>query len=298
MVIDTIAQFIHQRSLLCFAGHRKTVLRQRLDERLRTLGLPDVATYWGYVQANPQEEPILLDRITTNETFFFRNARQFDYLRQAVVPEIEEKRSRDAVRSWGEERQPPLQSILRLRILCAGCATGEEPYSVAMTLLDALRYPKAWDIEILAGDLSESCIASAAAGFYEDARLKGLPQSYVDRYMERVPGGARVKDEVKALVRFCHLNLARIIAGEAFPGSSRHLPGFDVIFCRNVMIYFSAAAQQQLVAMLSRSLRPGGYLLTGDAEPLHLYEHNLEAVRDAGCLIYRKTETGRDVLSV
>jgi chemotaxis protein methyltransferase CheR len=298
MAIDTIAQFIYQRSRLSFTGHKKAVLGQRLEERMIRLGLPDLASYWNYVKVNPQEVPLLLDLLTTNETFFFRNVKQFEYLRQRIIPLLEEERGQEVIRSWGNERQVSPQSIMKLRILCAGCSTGEEPYSVAMTLLDALKYPKAWDIEILAGDLSESCIAHGAAGYYENARLKGLPPKYIDTYMDRTVEGATVRDEVKALIRFCCLNLGDIINGAAFPGVPHDFAGFDIIFCRNVMIYFSAEAQQQLVDALSRSLLPRGFLFTGDAEPLHLYDHELETVHEAGCLIYRKTETRKDVLSV
>ncbi len=296
--IDTIAQYIYHRSRLSFIGHKKAVLRQRLEERMMCLELPNLAAYWDYIRENPREEPLLFDLLTTNETFFFRNGKQFDYLRQTIIPFFEEYRGRDVIRSWGLERPISPQSIMKLRILCAGCSTGEEPYSVAMTLLNTLRYPKAWDIEILAGDLSESCIDFARAGYYESARLKGLPSNYIDKYMDRAADGAVIKDEVKELIRFCCLNLGNIINGEAFPGYTPDFAGFDVIFCRNVMIYFSAEAQQQLVDTLSRSLVPGGFLFTGDAEPLHLYEHDLQTVREAGCLIYRKTETGKDVLSI
>jgi len=187
------------------------------------------------------------------------------------------------------------RSIMNIRVLCAGCSTGEEPYSVAMALFDALKYPRAWNVEIVAGDLSESCIKMAAAGYYERERLKGIPPSYAGRYMEKHGKGAIVKDEIKRLVRFCSLNLNDIMDGEPLPGMKSgdkqfDDKQFDIIFCRNVMIYFSTEAQQQLVDTLFRLLIPGGYLFTGDAEPLHLYNHQFETVRDAGCLIYRKSE--------
>ncbi len=296
--VDTFAQFIYQRSRLSFAGHKRSVLKQCLEERRTCLELPDLDTYWGYVRTNPSEESLLFDLLTTNETFFFRNSKQFDFLRNKIIPDIEEERGQEVIRSWGRDRPVSPHSIMKLRILCAGCSTGEEPYSVAMTLLDVLKYPKAWDIEILAGDLSDSCIASAMTGYYENMRLKVVPSDYVRRFMERTDDGAVIKDEVKRLVRFCRVNLGDIISGESFPGYPCDFAGFDVIFCRNVMIYFASEGQQQLVDTLSRFLQPGGYLFTGDAEPLHLYDHNLDTVREAGCLIYRKTETSKDVLSV
>jgi chemotaxis protein methyltransferase CheR len=257
--------------------------------------MPDFASYWHYLRDSAQEESILLDLITINETSFFRNPGQFRYIAERIIPEVEEGRGKEVIRSWGSLNTVTPRSIMKMRILCAGCSTGEEPYSVAMTLFDALRYPRVWDIEILAGDLSESCLKTGEAGYYEADRMKGLPIAFIDKYMEKRDKGAVVKEEIKRLIRFCRLNLNDIINGEPFPGLISGTEQFDMIFCRNVMIYFSPETQQQLVDTLSRLLIPGGYLFTGDAEPLHLYNHVFEAVREAGCLIYRKMETLKNV---
>jgi chemotaxis protein methyltransferase CheR len=187
---------------------------------------------------------------------------------------------------------------MKLNILCAGCSTGEEPYSVAMTLLEGLRYPKAWDLRIFAGDLSERCISTAQAGSYSEEQLKGIPFSYRKKYLSATDEGAVFGDEVKNLIRFSRLNLKDLMEGGDFPGCGADFAGFDLVFCRNVMIYFSAADQQKLINTLYRFLLPGGYLFTGDAEPLHLFEHNYEAVRGADCLIYQKMEMRNDVKTV
>lgn len=289
-LLDTIAHFVQKRSRLCFREQKRSILRQRLEERLTHLGMPDLADYWGYLRNCAKEEPILLDLLTINETSFFRNPGQFRFLTERIIPGLEKVRGEEVIRSWGRADPVPPGSIMKMRILCAGCSTGEEPYSVAMALFAGLRYPRAWDIEILAGDLSDSCIRTAATGYYEAERLKGLPVTHIDRYMERRGNGAVVKDELKNLIRFCRLNLNDIINGEPLPGTAGGNEPFDIIFCRNVMIYFSPETQQQLVDTLFRLLAPGGYLFTGDAEPLHLYDHEFAPVHDAGCLIYRKME--------
>lgn len=288
---NSIEQFVHDRSLLYFQGHKRQVLKGKLKERLARLNLPDLGAYLELLKTSSREESALLDLVTTNETFFFRNPAQFRFLMERIIPALEEEKGREVVRSWGEAEPLSPASIMKLRILCAGCSTGEEPYSVAMALLETLRYPKAWNIEILAVDLSESCIKSAATGHYEDERLKGLPADYLDRYMEPTAGGFVVNDEVKKLVRFCPFNLGSIINGESFPGTGDDFAGFDLVFCRNVMIYFSVETQQRLVDALFHLLAPGGYLFTGDAEALHIYDHDFRTVLDAGCLIYRKMET-------
>jgi len=297
-IFNVIAQFIYERSRLSFSGHKKTVLRHCLEDRMKQVAVSDLQDYWDLVRTSPQEVAALFDLITTNETVFFRNKKQFEYLMDKIIPGIEAARGQEVIRSWGGEKDVPSQYFMKLRLLCAGCSTGEEPYSLAMALLESLRFPKAWDVEILAGDLSDRCIAKASGGYYENDRLKGVPREYLEKYMERTADGAVVRDEVKRLIRFCHLNLGAVIDGGAFPGVAPGFAGFDIIFCRNVMIYFSPESQQKLVDALSRSLAPGGYFFTGDAEPLHLYSHELETVRDAGCLIYRKSETAKDAKSV
>lgn len=288
--LDKIREFVSQRSRLDFSGRKQEVLRHRLERRLETLGLVNFAAYLSYLQQTSGEEARLLDCLTTNETFFFRNQDQFSHLREVIIPGIETLRGMDIVRSWGGSSRVPPSSIMKLRILSAGCSTGEEPYSIAMTLLESLRYPKAWNLEIIAGDLNESCLKAATEGYYEKDRLKNIPDCYVDKYMLQNADGAVIREEVKNMVSFIHLNLDRLMKDEPFPGSVSLSEPFDIIFCRNVMIYFSASCQQMLVDTLHHLLVPGGYLFTGDAEPLHLFDHTFETIKGARCLIYKKTE--------
>ena len=296
--LSRIEKFIRDRCGLSFSGHKRQFLQSRLEVRLSQLSLPDFDAYLELVTKSDREEAELQDLLTTNETFFFRNQKQFSYLMEKIIPRLEEEKGQEVIRSWGRSEAAPPASIMKLRILCAGCSTGEEPYSVAMSLLSALRYPRAWDIEILGGDLNESCIKTAKKGFYDEERVKRLPAAFRDRYTKPVPGGLLITEEVRRLTRFTVLNLNDIVNGGSFPGVHADFTGFDLIFCRNVMIYFSLPSQQLLVDLLYRSLLPGGYLFTGDAEPLHLYKHDFAAVRDVRCLIYQKTETGVDARPV
>jgi chemotaxis protein methyltransferase CheR len=288
-----IEKFIGERSMLYFTGHKRQVLKGRLQERTALLGLPDLASYLDLLLDSGTEEAELMDIITTNETFFFRNPLQFKFLMEKIVPEMEIQRGRDVIRSWGQDVPSSAASIMKLRILCAGCSTGEEPYSVAMALLESLRYPKAWDVEILAGDLSRSCLLKAERGFYGEERLKGLPFSFREKYLEPVEGGGLVREEVKSLVRFFPLNLLAVVNGDPLPVEAG-FGGFDLIFCRNVMIYFSVDTQQRLVNALYGLLTPGGFLFTGDAEALHIYDHGFRTVPDVECLVYTKVENNGD----
>jgi chemotaxis protein methyltransferase CheR len=266
-------------------------LTRCLEERIAALGIACLESYRERLQSDLVEQGRFLDLLTTNETFFFRNVRQFDYLTQTILPRLETVQGEEALRRWGEHGILSPRSRMRLRILCAGCSTGEEPYSVAMALLSTLRYPKAWNLDIQAVDLSETCIEAARRGVYGAERLKNIPPHLAGRYLESCGEGFRVNDEVRRLVSFHTFNLGRLVGGESLPGGGQE--PFDIVFCRNVLIYFSPSAQQQLIDTLNCQLRPGGYLFTGDGEPLHLYRHDLQSVADAGCLIYRKRENLR-----
>lgn len=287
-VFDEIRQYVQDRTRLCFSGHKLSLFQNKLQQRVEALSLSGLSAYKEILLVSPTEESVLLDSITTNETCFFRNPRQFDYLRNHILPDIEAEKGTASFRRLAQGDHPGQLNDMRLRILSAGCSTGEEPYTVAMTVLEGLRYPRAWDINIVAGDLSESCLEVARRGFYETERLKGIPKKLLNKYMDNSADGATFKEEVRGLTRFVRLNLNDVMQGDSHPDISPTEP-FDIVFCRNVMIYFSSACQQQLVNSLYRIIAPGGYLFTGDAEPLHLFSHDFTPVREAGCLIYRKT---------
>jgi chemotaxis protein methyltransferase CheR len=288
--LEKIREWVFRHSRLYFPGHKLALLRQRLRCRMVQLGLDDYRAYWERLQQAGGEQLALLDLLTTNESSFFRDPGQFRHLQEAILPELEQGRGRELIRSWGSGAAPAAGKVMKLRILCAGCSRGEEPYSVAISLLEGLRYPKAWDLEIVAGDLSQSCLESARAGFYPAERLKGIPERLRQKYFTPTEGGAVVADELRQLVTILPLNLNDLMNGEPAPGTGGEPCFFDIIFCRNVMIYFAPSCQQRLVETLYRLLVPGGYLLTGDAEPLHLFSHDFVALPDAGCLIYRKME--------
>lgn len=269
---DKIACFLKKKSRLSFTGHKRSILRQRIENRCQQLGLADIPCYWDVLNNSSAEEMNLYGLVTTNETSFFRNSSQFNYLKEVII------------------KQQPAK---RIRILSAGCSTGEEPYSIAMTIFDALETPEEWQLEIVAGDLSDNCLNVAREGYYEAEKLSGIPADYIDRYMTTSDDGAVVKDHLKKIIRFTRLNLNDLMAAE-LPSWSGGIGTFDVIFCRNVMIYFAPPCQQLLIDTLHKLILPEGYLFTGDAEPLHLFRHEFKAVHQAGCLVYQKTsEPGR-----
>lgn len=226
---------------------KRQLVYGRLARRIRALGLHGFDAYCDLVSdADSVEIEEFINAITTNLTSFFRENHHFECLAQTVVPEL--------LKTNAASR--------RIRVWSAGCSTGEEPYSIAMTLLEALGGKNGWDVKILATDIDSNVVATASAGVYPANRQQGVGDARLKRWFapSAGPGGAlRVKDEVRELIRFAPLNLM----GEwAFKGP------FDVIFCRNVVIYFDKATQGRLFGRYADVLARHGYLFIGHSETM------------------------------
>jgi len=235
---------------------KKPLVAGRLQRRLRELGLESFSDYLRLVEdsANGDERKELINCITTNKTSFFREPHHFDFLRGKVIPEILER-----VRAGMPKR---------IRIWSAGCSTGQEPWTIAMTVADALGSLAGWDVRILASDLDTNVLESAEHAVYDDEELASVPAPLRDRWFEPVAGGHRVNGALRALVTFRRINLVDF-------SSWKIRTHFDVIFCRNVAIYFDRPTQEALFDGLASLLEPTGYLLSGHSENLHGLSHVL-----------------------
>jgi chemotaxis protein methyltransferase CheR len=230
---------------------KKALLVGRLARRLRELGIASYADYYERVAEDPLERTRMLDCISTNETHFFREPRHFELLREQVFPR------------WTAEaavgRRPR-----RIRAWSAACSTGEEPYSLVMCLLGAFPPGSGWDLEVLATDISTRVLDRARDAVWPLAKAQEIPPEDRKAFMLRGVGGQegkmRAGPEIRALVRFAHLNLN----DESYPA----LGTFDLVFCRNVLIYFAAATKVRVVERVLGHLAPDGYLFLGHAESL------------------------------
>ena len=264
---EFIRTLVYDRSRISLGPDKRELVSARLGKRLRAARLATVGEYCEMLRSPRGDEEIshLIDAISTNHTFFFRENAHFDFLRQVVLPEFLQQRQ---VRRWA-----------RLNVWSAACSSGEEPYSIAMTLDDSLAASQ-WPWRIEATDISHRVLARAIAGIYRDDVVDKLPAGYAQRYFQRgfgpQQGNQRVKAALRNAIVFGQLNL---LEGE--PASSEP---FHVIFCRNVMIYFDRATQQELVNKLARRLVPGGYLFVGHSESLTGIKHPLQTIRPA---VYR-----------
>ena len=259
--LSRIVRLVYERSGITLHSGKRALVLARLQKRLRSGGFTSFRDYLAHVEADTSGVEItsLLDAIATNHTSFFREPQHFDFLRSTIVPTL---------------AQAPI------RIWSAACSSGEEPVTIAISLLDALGANPQSRIRILASDLSTKALAIANAGVYKMERVAGIPLDVLRRHFERglgaQSGQARVAAHLRRLIEYRQLN---------FLDTSDLGERFDVIFCRNVMIYFDRDVQQRVVSLLERHLVAGGYLFISHSESLNGTSHGLRWVAPA---IYRK----------
>jgi chemotaxis protein methyltransferase CheR len=263
-----ISRLAHERFGLELKPGKEALVSSRLGKRLRQRGFQSFDQYYRHVLADKTGEALieLIDSLTTNHTSFLRERAHFEFLARAVKEE--------------------LGSAPRLEIWSAACSSGEEPYSIAMCVSSALAESKEKNraVRILATDISTRVLGIARRGVYRAERFSELPENWRRAYLLRGQGESKgfykVKPELARLVEFERLNLIETFA---------HHRLFHVIFCRNVMMYFDRATQQDIVQRLSACLEPGGYLLVGHSESLTGVRHGLRYLRPA---TYRNENSG------
>jgi chemotaxis methyl-accepting protein methylase len=241
------------------------ILCQRLAEYLQERRLSSVPELLGRLQASDSECERLLDRLLDGETGFFRHPVAFGVFEKEILPELH-------FRKTGESAQS-------LRILSAGCSTGEEAYSIALSLCKAMSHNGAgWTIHILASDVRQSALTFAERGLYPQPAVAALPTPLVREYFARVDQHVLAKPRLRNLITFTQMNLAR----------PAYLGRFDCIFCMDVLSHFSTAQRIALAQRLHLYLEPGGYLLLGDGEKLPAIDVAFHAESHKGCTLYRK----------
>jgi chemotaxis protein methyltransferase CheR len=256
---------IYDESGIHFSESNRTILESRLKERLRVAALDSVGRYYEHVRNNQDELKVLLDAVTTNLTRFFRNAAHWETFENYVLPQIIERKRGTAERT--------------VRIWSAGCSTGEEAYTIAMELLEFL--PAGFTFEVLASDLSLKSLMVGQQGFYPDTRISGIPEKYLEKYFDRKDNGYQIKDSVRKLIKFDYHNLKN-------DSGKRNL---DVIFCRNVLIYFDEAAQKAVIDRFWQALAPQSYLFIGHSESLFGMETEFRFLKTDWACIYGKGVT-------
>ncbi len=258
-----VQKIIGEHAGINLSDAKKSLVYNRLTKRLRMFGMRAFSEYLDYVDDHVEEEfSHFVNAITTNLTFFFREEHHFDFLRDTDFPRLLE-RNRDS---------------RRIRIWSAGCSTGEEPYSIAITVKENI--PPGWDVKILATDLDYNVVAHGKAGVYDQKRVEGMSKSRLNKWFRKGSGEndgkVRVVDELRDLITFKQLNLMH-----EWPMKGP----FDVIFCRNVMIYFNKETQSKLTERYANYLAEDGHLIIGHSESLFKVTERFNLI---GKTIYQK----------
>ena len=255
-----VSRLVYRFSGINLKDGKEALVRARLMKRLRALGMGSFEEYFKYIENDRGEElGRMIDAMTTNKTSFFREAEHFNYLREKILPELKDQ---------------------RLRFWSAACSSGEEPFSLAILLMENIPLIKSMDVRILATDISTKMLNKARKAVYEEETLRNVPKLFLQKYFVKVRNKSflayQVKDNVSSMIQFSWLNLM-----ESWPMKGP----FNVIFCRNVMIYFDRPTQQKLINRFWELLEPGGYLFVGHSESLSAISHKFKYIRPA---TYRK----------
>ncbi len=259
-----IVELVREHAGIVLGERKRELVYGRLSRRLRELGFTDFSDYCAYLESpeGESERGMMVNAITTNLTGFFREAHHFEFLAKEVLAAMAGSRS-----ATGR----------RLRIWSAGCSSGEEPYSIAMTVREALGDDARWDAKILATDIDTQMVATAKAGHYPSNRTESIPPAMRRKFVRPIDDGSiEMSEALKAMVVFKPLNLF-----DPWPMQGP----FDAIFCRNVIIYFDTDAKRALFDRFAEILKPGGWMFIGHSESLFRLS---DRFRHVGRTIYRR----------
>lgn len=256
-------EFIYEEAGINLSDKKKTLVVSRLSKRLRHYSLDTFKEYFALVCTSPEhgERQVTIDLLTTNETYFFREPKHFEFLEEAILPQ------------W--------QGTKTLRVWSAASSTGEEAYSIAMLLDDKLGR-RSWDI--FGSDISSTVLKTARQGLYQQDRIDGIPKEYLRKYclkgVDEYEGSLLIDKKLRRRTTFAPVNLKKPLG---------NLGPFDIIFLRNVLIYFDVQTKKQIIRQLVEKMHPEGYLFVGHSESLKGIHDGLETVIPT---VYRKSRSG------
>src|SRR3974390_2484048 len=262
--LSEIRMLIEERTGIHFDESRERFFSTRVREHLRERGFSRGVELLRAIRKTNVEYEGLLERLLTQETSFFRYPAVFDAFEKRVLPELHAKKF------WKNPRT--------LRVWSAGCSTGEEPYSIAIAIVDTLSLADAWNVEILATDVGRLALKQAERGIYSGRSIASVKESQLAAHFSAVKEGYQVKPRLRKMVSFAQMNLA----------SPVYLGRMDLIFCMNVLIYFTEERRQSLVQRFYQALEPGGYLFLGHSESISKMPVKFQAIVLGDCILYRK----------
>ncbi len=262
--LSEIRMLIEERTGIHFDESRERFLSTRVREHMHERGYTRVTELLRAVRKTNVEYDSLLERMLTQETSFFRYPAVYEAFEKRVLPEIH------VSKFWKNPRT--------LRVWSAGCSTGEEPYSIAITIADSLSFADAWNVEILATDVGKLALKTAEKGIYSGRSLSGVNEKQLAAHFTKVENKFHVKPRLKKMISFAPMNLAAPV----------YVGRMDLIFCMNVLIYFTEERRHSLVQRFYEALEPGGYLFLGHSESISKMPVKFQAIVLGDCILYRK----------
>ncbi|MCB1925040.1 MAG: protein-glutamate O-methyltransferase [Gammaproteobacteria bacterium] len=262
---DFLRRLSNQHTGIVVTDDKFDMFYSRLARRVRALGLGSFAEYCNYLEHPDSDTEMveLVNALTTNLTSFFRENHHFEFLAGTALPDLVQRN----------------RSSRKVRIWSAGCSTGEEPYSLSMVLQESMPLLNGWDVKLLASDIDSNVLRQAQAGVYPLARVEGIEKARLKRFFQKGSGSntgkARVRSELRRAMEFRQVNLMNKLDVETQ----------DIIFCRNVIIYFDKETKRKLLDKFAESLAPNGYLFVGHSESLHQVTDRFQLI---GNTVYRK----------
>jgi chemotaxis protein methyltransferase CheR len=266
--LSEIRMLIEERTGICFDESRERFFSTRVREHLRSKEMERGTDLLRAIRKSNVEYEALLERLLTQETSFFRYPGVYEAFEKRVLPELHVKKF------WKNPRT--------LRIWSAGCSTGEEPYSVAITIADSLSFADSWNVEILATDVGRHALKHAERGIYSGRSIASVNEKQLANHFTPSGNGFQVRPRLRKMVSFTQMNLA----------SAVYVGRMDMIFCMNVLIYFSEERRRALVQRFYDTLEPGGYLFLGHSESISKMPVKFQAIVLNDCILYRKPTAG------
>ncbi|MFH1413263.1 MAG: CheR family methyltransferase [Candidatus Omnitrophota bacterium] len=270
-IFGLFQKLLLEESGLYFDAHRSKYLYSVLWERLQKRGYDSYQEYYNFLKFHPERQleiSKLLSLITIGETYFFRNSHHIETLKNYVLPEIFQRKAYSVDKS--------------IRIWSAGCSRGDEPYTIAILIMEAIPEYKNWEISILGTDVNRDALIDAKEAVYSDSHIRSLPQGYIGKYFDKKGTNYILNDDVKSLVSFEYHNLARD------PFTQERMLNLDTIFCRNVTIYFDLDTTKRVIDNFYNSLSQNGYLFIGHSETLWQINDKFETVEFPNTFVYKK----------
>ncbi|MBU1013644.1 MAG: protein-glutamate O-methyltransferase CheR [Bacteroidetes bacterium] len=270
--LKNILNFLNDQRGFDFTGYRTAMLERRIQKRLYTTKIQNIDDYLSFLHEDPDELDYLIDVFTINVSRFFRNSLSFEHIRKTIIPEV----FLDKIKAQDQH----------LRIWSAGCSFGEEPYSMAILINEFVEKEKlSMDLSIFATDIDKKALKRASEGSYTANSIKNVKYGLIEKYFTFNHDRFEIDPKIKKMVRFSFYDM--LDKHHSVPSESIY-GGFDLVLCRNVLIYFELEHQKLIFNKLYKSLNPNGYLILGEAEvPIEGFKHKFNRVNNC-CKIYRK----------